>query len=182
MVRILFVVLLVALAFGCRPRSTPGAELPPQCTLAPPQDTLAYAGAKATCRCAAGEPCVCGSGCSCPACGCAACPGKSLPPGVASGYEAALKSAAYYRSPLVAFIGTPARPVEGCVSYALDSDGNPRVWAGRTANDGVTLDVLATDEQIRAAVAPRPTVTLANALAAPPMPAWVRGGNCGPGG
>jgi hypothetical protein len=125
----------------------------PQSTLKLPTSTLDV------CPCPSGGPCTCQGACNCPGCSCAACPAKR-PDGVAIDYADALQAARKHNCGLVAFVGLPARPVSGAVSYYLEAKANPtpRIRAG-TVDVGRWLGADATDSEIMVACHPgRPVV------------------------
>lgn len=199
--RLLFVAVALTLAYlviGCSP--VHAAEIPPQCTLPPPQDTLAFATKSPACTCPTGGPCVCTPD----NCRCVGCPVHRAD-GVAMNADDAEQAARKFNCGLVAFAGVPVRPISGAVAYQLPvGTSGPRIWAG-TVNGGAWLPADATESAIMGACHPGqvvvghqkvcddkgcrvlPIFAYTNAaLAAPQMGAYYQpmsyGGNCGGGG
>jgi hypothetical protein len=75
--------------------------------------------------------------------------------GIAASADDAIKSAAAYGCPLIAFVNQPARPVVGAISYRADpkGDAKARTWAG-SATGGVYLPAAATDAELLTAAIP----------------------------
>jgi hypothetical protein len=74
--------------------------------------------------------------------------------GIAPTADEAIRSAAAYGCPLVAFVNQPARAVVGAVSYRADAAGaGKRTWAG-SATSGKYLPARATDAELLSAAFP----------------------------
>jgi hypothetical protein len=70
--------------------------------------------------------------------------------GIATTADQAIRSAAAWRCPLVAFVNQPARSVGGAVSYRVDLPGRPAgCWAGG-ATGGEFLPAAAPDAELLA--------------------------------